>query len=242
MSKRTLITILAGAALAMPAGAAQAATITRDSSGTLVYTAAPGESNILDVSTAFDVHGDSDPTRVTLSDASSVTQNVQASGCVAVFPWMTTCTLESGGVRASLGDRDDRQTAAYDLPTTMPFTIDDGAGNDRLDAGQSGLSATLLGGDGNDQVSGGPGTDVLDRGAGTDDVDGAGGSDVVKGGDGNDTLHGDHCEDPAPDVIDGGPGTDTLTDDYVDRFTQEAPAVTITLAGGADDGRPGRAG
>jgi Ca2+-binding RTX toxin-like protein len=151
----------------------------------------------------------------------------------------TTCRLDPAGVRAALGDGDDRLTASSELPKGMALSVDGGPGRDRLNAGTAGVAATLSGGDGDDEVSGGPGADHLDGGAGNDDVDGSGGPDWVQGGPGDDTLHGDHFEDPSPDVIDGGAGVDTLVDDYKSRFSDATPDVAVTLGGGADDGRPG---
>ena len=239
MRLRTLLTVTCAAVL-LPPAAAQAATITRDPSGALVYTAAPGEANILDVSPGYsDGWGDVDPSKVVFMDASAVPQNVQAEGCVAVMSYETTCRLDPAGVRAFLGDGDDRQTAARDLPAGMPLSVDGGPGRDRLTSGTGTVAATLSGGDGDDELTGGPGADHLDGGAGADDVDGAGGPDVVLGGDGNDTVHGDHFEDPAADVIDGGAGVDTLEDDYTSRFSDDKPDVSVTLGGGNDDGRPG---
>src|SRR5262249_50781901 len=81
--------------------------------------------------------------------------------------------------------------------------------------------------------------DMLRGGDGNDDISGGGGSDTLDGGAGDDLLHPDGLEDPSPDVVDGGPGTDTVIDDYISRFTDIHPPVAITLAGGADDGRPG---
>jgi hypothetical protein len=43
----------------------------------------------------------------------------------------------------------------------------------------------------------------------------------------------------AADVVDGGEGVDTIESDYSSRFVDVDPPVAITLAGGADDGRPG---
>ncbi len=40
-------------------------------------------------------------------------------------------------------------------------------------------------------------------------------------------------------MIDGGPGRDAIDGDYSSRFTDVDPPLSITLAGGADDGRPG---
>ncbi len=68
------------------------------------------------------------------------------------------------------------------------FTIDAGAGNDRI-IGSHGADM-LIGGDGNDFVDGGQGNDVAFLGAGNDvfQWDPGDGSDIVEGQDGTDTL------------------------------------------------------
>jgi Ca2+-binding RTX toxin-like protein len=143
---------------------------------------------------------------------------VATSGCGA-SDYVVDCQVGSAGVRIDLGDGADLFSTNFDMPASVPVEVHGGAGND-----------TLTGGDERD---------VLDGGDGNDTVDGAGGSDVVQGGAGDDTVMGDHFEDANPDVVDGGPGTDTLQDDWTSRFTDLHPDVSLTLAGGADDGRPG---
>ena len=68
------------------------------------------------------------------------------------------------------------------------------------------------------------------------EVKGLGGSDEVYGGAGDDVVSGDSHKGPAADVVDGGPGFDRIDQDWNDL--SGAP-VTLTLGGGADDGRPG---
>src|SRR5205823_2301903 len=119
-----------------------------------------------------------------------------------------------------------------------PVSMDGGAGNDRLYGGDG--NDTLSGGAGNDDVRGHAGADVLDGGDGNDTVNGYSGADILHGGAGDDSLAPDAYEDPSADVVDGGPGVDTVEGDYSSRFASGPPPhVTFTLAGGADDGRPG---
>ena len=72
--------------------------------------------------------------------------------------------------------------------TTVPTTIDGGAGNDVI-AGGSGAE-TLRGGDGNDSLDGNGGSDAAFLGAGDDTFvwDPGDGSDTVEGQDGADTM------------------------------------------------------
>jgi len=220
------------AALALAPAAAQAATVTSDGAGTYTYAAAPGEKNNLSL------QGRDDGTVVFYSYGVTVT-SVPAG-----------CTLEDDGsdptcpapkaVLVTLGDGDDSFTKS--TPPSVPVTVDGGDGADWL-RGYDGAD-TLLGGPGNDKLEGSTGNDVLDGGDGDDELSGAEGSDRLLGGAGNDLLHPDDHEAPAADVVDGGPGVDTIDGDYSDRgrSVSAGPAgLTFTMAGGADDGRPGEA-
>ena len=92
-------------------------------------------------------------------------------------------------VDARAGDdvvRIDERNGAFN--TTVPTTIDGGAGNDVI-AGGSGAE-TLRGGDGNDSLDGNGGSDTAFLGAGDDTFvwDPGDGSDTVEGQDGADTM------------------------------------------------------
>jgi hypothetical protein len=85
-----------------------------------------------------------------------------------------------------------------------------------------GLTATLIGSDGDDVITGTSGNDVIVGLEGDDEIDGAGGNDVICGGAGDDTLIGGPGDDdlfgqgddddlqggPGADLLDGGGGTD----------------------------------
>ncbi len=194
------------------ASSAGAATISRGSDGALVVTAAPGEQNRVAVGASTD---DTDGV-IAISDRIPLT--VATDGC-GEADYLVNCQVGPAGVRVDLGDGNDSFSVTFDLPTTTAVEVHGGSGNDSL--------------------TGGDERDVLDGGDGSDTVDGSGGSDVVLGGAGDDTVMGDHFEDPSPDVVDGGPGTDTFQEDWTSRFTDVHPDVSLTLGGGADDGRPG---
>lgn len=140
------------------------------------------------------------------------------------------------GVRLELGDGNDRSYVSSDV--TVAVTAYGGPGNDSLD-GNNAVN-TFFGEAGDDVLSGSGGDDVLDGGDGNDTIDGYSGSDRIAGGAGDDLIHPDSFETPSADVVDGGPGVDRIESDYVTRNPDAPkPPSTFTLAGGADDGRPG---
>ena len=226
---RSLITITAFAALTVPATAEAASVHYEGPEGAevLVVTGAPGERNLMSIQD-HDVDG-----AVTLYDA-GVSWTTHTPYCSETYNGLV-CPAPNG-LRVEAGDSDDWITVSDGV--IEPIHLVGGAGDDRLE-GEDGPDV-IDGGDGQDRVSGLGGDDVLDGGAGSDVVDGYSGRDIVRGGDGDDTLHGDGYESPAADVIDGGAGVDTIESDYSTRMTDDPePLLHITLAGGADDGRPG---
>lgn len=229
-----LTSTVAALALGAPV-AAHAATLTSDGAGTFTYTGAPGENN------SGSVQYDEDTGAVIfyISGTAALTGGVPAS-CSLDDESTARCT---GVARAvwNAGDGDENVAVSYGFPAGIPVTIDGGPGKDWL-RGSDDSQDTLIGGDGNDHLEGFGGADTLDGGAGDDEVDGGAGPDHVSGGAGDDLLHPDAHEDPSPDVVDGGPGVDTIDGDYSSRFrsTSSGPqTLSFTLAGGADDGRPG---
>jgi len=226
-----LATAIAGAtcALAVCAAPAPAATVAR-SGDTLVYSASPGTSVDLGVQTG--------------ADASSIVLYTVGDDMTT---WPSSCSPSSirGGavvecadvsaVRADLGDGDDIGQISDGVIAAV--TISGGAGADILEGND--IANTLDGGPGDDKLSGADGADVLLGSDGADDLQGKGGADRLDGGGGNDALHPDGFEAPNADVVDGGTGVDTVDSDYSSRFSSDQPLLAITLAGGADDGRPG---
>lgn len=121
------------------------------------------------------------------------------------------------GVRIDLGDGDD--LAEPDTVRSSGREFDD-----------INFPVTLLGGDGNDELTGGPAADTID------------------GGNGDDVLHAYRsrlADDPAtaelsPDTVLGGPGNDTIDggkniDGGEGDDTISAPGPGATIAGGAGD-------
>ena len=232
--KMIVVAALGLAALAAPA--AQASTVTFAADGALVVTAGP-ERNSLGIQAAGDGSG-----RVVIYEGvPGVPVTGPADRCEP-FDGSVTCTFDpAAGVRVDLGDGDDWGYVSSDLPATMPVSITGGAGADKLQAsGWDGQPTTLDGGAGNDILEGGTGTDTLIGGDGDDTLDGKAGTDRLDGGAGDDLLNGDGNKAPSPDVIDGGAGYDRIESEW-QQSTYNAPPVplTVTLGGGADDGRPG---
>ena len=224
---RALITTAALALLVAPGASAATITSTGD---TLVYSAAPGETN--------DVVVDGDDQQVTFSD--DVPIQFPAGRCHQDDPeYPVSCDTPAGAVRIALGDGADRGSFGFSIPTSVAFSFDGGPGNDQLSGPRNGAgSATLAGGDGDDTLTSEDTADTLEGGAGNDKLNGGAGADVLRGGAGDDVLRGDLTVAAYADVLDGGPGSDTL-DDYRDSDAATAAPVAITLDGLANDGRPG---
>jgi Ca2+-binding RTX toxin-like protein len=123
-------------------------------------------------------------------------------------------------------------TFLYDFPAGVALSAEGGPGDDRLGGPTDVAPVSLSGGPGADELKGGFGPDTLDGGDGDDQLEGQAGDDTLLGGAGSDKLAG---LDGA-DRIDGGAGVDRITADWLGDGD---PGVKVTLAGGADDGRPG---
>ena len=146
---------------------------------------------------------------------------------IAYCPWPQRIVVSLGGGN----DRFSIGGAPWDpFPAHIVVEAYGGDGDDRLQSAH-----VQDGGAGNDKLEGHDGNQVLHGGPGDDEVSGLAGSDKVYGDEGNDTVSGDTHKAASPDLIDGGPGIDKIGQDWQDG---EGPLV-VTLAGGADDGRPG---
>jgi hypothetical protein len=216
------------AALAIVPGAADAATITSDGGGTYTYSAAAGETNNMSL------QGRDDPGTVVFYAYGAPITSAPAGCTVSDSGSDATCLNVKAAV-VNLGDGDD--SFSKSTPPSMPVTVDGGPGKDWL-KGYDG-DDVLHGGPGNDKLEGWKGNDTLDGGDGDDELDGAAGADHLQGGAGNDLLHPDDFQEPSSDVVDGGPGIDTIDGDYADYDLTVQQPLFFTMAGGADDGRPG---
>jgi hypothetical protein len=226
---RLIRTVAAAAALTISLAAAQsagAATVAHDSQGNVVVDAAPGEANNIFVQRGFSAG------TVLLNDAGGPSLEAWDAGCAQIAESTVECETDSS-VSLFLDDGNDIASVDVFLTGVGVFMWGE-AGDDKLTAGPSG--GGIDGGPGNDKVNGNDGHDALDGGDGADEVKGLGGSDEVRGGNGDDLISGDSHKGPSADLVDGGPGVDRIEQDWNDL--SGAP-VTLTLGGGADDGRPG---
>ncbi len=239
MSRFHATTLAASAVLALAAAspaAASTANLSPDGQFLDIIETTPGEANDIRISITYNAVGSQ---VIDLYDSAG---NVDGTGC---FPTGASirCTDPVQQVRISTGGGDDRVSvddAALGFGAGA-LAVDLGEGNDRYTAEEERGQATVNGGPGNDDLRGGGMADVLDGGPGDDVVNGFEGNDAVQGGEGNDTVSGDTFSDKGvfTDVVDGGPGVDTLDDFRFSGDAGRAPAITLSLDGQANDGRPG---
>jgi Ca2+-binding RTX toxin-like protein len=226
---KLLLALAALMVVALPA-AANAATISYDSNGGLNYQAGSGESNY------FGFYNEGG--RLAVSDSGAKGIDYPAGTCEPGWvSYVVVCDMPTS-ISASLDDGVDIADGSKEI--TIPQSFDGGAGNDTLRHDAFAPNAiTLNGGPGDDSVTGGAGADILGGGDGVDTITGRDSADQLSGGAGDDKLLGDSVNvDPAGDVIDGGDGFDTVEGDWGKNTDSRGP-INITLAGGADDGRPG---
>jgi RTX calcium-binding nonapeptide repeat (4 copies) len=244
MRIRTTVLAACAAALLIPA-AAQAATLSTDAGGTLVYKVGDSEATNLLISSYEDWQtgteylrfGDSAIDHKNVAIQTSVCKDDPNGGIICDRDPHRAIRVEGSNLHDYMSIFDN-----VDVPDSIPVTFDGRGGDDTLkDAyGVGGTGGRLLiGGDGNDELKGYQGNDTLDGGEGDDMLDGGEGDDVVRGGGGDDELHGDLYEAPGADVIDGGAGNDLVEDWDDPEKLDRQPQINVTQDGVANDGRPG---
>ncbi|UGS34490.1 hypothetical protein DSM104329_00868 [Capillimicrobium parvum] len=213
------------AALLASAPAVAGAATAKIRNGTLTYTAAPGEANVLSVKFASGAF--------VLSDSGALI--TPGTGCTARAPaHLVTCSaVDLDGIGAALGDGGD----ALKVDASVP------------------LGVAALGGAGDDVLRGGPQADSLSGGPGADRLDGAAGADVLRGGDDVDTADYSTRTQAVGVTLDavagdGEAGEGDLVDSTVENVTGGAgPDVLVgdahanrLLGGGGDDTLQGMGG
>lgn len=237
MKKKTAIALaVTGLVAAGAPAAADATTVDFDGNGTLVVTAGT-ERNRLGLQSSPYADG-----RIVVYDAVPDTTVTSPAG--ACEQWGVDSVIcawnPAAGARMDLGDGDDDGYVSSGFPASAPFAISGGPGKDQLQSSLDGQPTTLDGGAGDDVLKGGTGPDALLGGDGSDTLEGGAGQDRLQGEAGDDLLAGDGSKGLYADTIDGGAGIDRIDFDWSDG-SYDAPEVpvNVTLAGGADDGRPG---
>lgn len=244
--------VIAGVLLAF-AGNASAATVRldrieeRDEGETFVYggvsfEAAAGEANALTVEYVAAPPGGTPAVVVTDTGAPLTAQDrcQQVDASTARCQTADVPRIESVG--ANLGDMNDEAT--YVGPQDVYATLLGGDGDDDLtinwgsvEGGEGRDTLASLEGDGN--LDGGNGDDDLTGNGGSDYLDGGTGDDMMRGGDGNDFLYaGGSAGQPGAagrDTLEGGPGIDVLSDEDGNGTTPEINRDILDGGEGFDD-------
>lgn len=205
----------------LAAGSADASTL-RVEDGIVVFAAAEGEDNHVNVYAAPDG-------RVSVGDKEPMTVG---DGCTAQDGGGV-CSGDLRGVRVSLGDGDDvGSILEYAGGPDLDLVLRGDAGRD-LVWGLAADGATVEGGAGGDHVIGSEGPDHLDGGEGYDSLLGYAGDDVLIGGpdDSGDALEGHHGNDR----LEGGGGGDRLDGDFPRIYGDQPEGGADVLIGGEGD-------
>ncbi|NEY32144.1 calcium-binding protein [Streptomyces sp. PRKS01-65] len=216
------VTLLTAGLAVGPAAAATPATEAKARLGadwatqSIVFTAAAGQANNLNI---FSMYTSDGIRRIGFSDVVPLEPGDHCAYSRAEDPTSVVCELPADSSRPDridvfLGDGNDT-IAAF---TPGVGTVSGGPGDDELHAH---TARTVLGGAGNDMVMGpaalygGDGTDHLMGDGGNQQMWGGRGDDMIEGYGGDDTVHAGPGDDHAMggdgrDILLGGPGNDTL--------------------------------
>jgi len=239
MRRHTVVAlILVVTAVGVPlAGPASAATVSVELPSTLVYAAAAGEINALDVRMEGSLVVFHDAGAIIalgeFTQACSPRDESTVACDAGQFQRSVRAELRDGEDRGTLdlplmaslqgGDGNDTLTVSTSTPALVPVQALGQAGNDTLAVGSG--QVLLYGGPGDDGLAASPqggsllhgdtGEDRLMGGAGPDSLAGDDGADVIVGGEGDDHIFGDYFagfgpSDHGPDKVDAGSGSDTV--------------------------------
>ncbi|WP_143673145.1 MULTISPECIES: calcium-binding protein [Streptomyces] len=176
-----------GAALALSAGQAHAATGVTANSAFITINAAADKANQI-------IINPSGSNITVIDNGDTVTAG---AGCTQLSANSVSCPAGTRTILLSAGDRNDTVI----LRASLRATLNGDAGGDTLQTIDSTQRAVLVGGDGNDTLIGGAGDDEIVGGAGRDIMDGNAGNDrlgAIDGVGGNDSSNGDTGTDICP--------------------------------------------
>ena len=212
----------------LPSSAFASTAFVRPSDGVLVYRAAPGEINAVEIGEATGVNIVDTRAVITAGEGCSQVSDHEVH-CVGPLPF----GIEAAHIRL----RDRRDTASFLFQDSVPFSFYGQEGDDTLTL-CSQCPAILLGGRGADALhggdlggrfSGGRGRDTLTTGEQGGEMRGGNGADLLVGGPGRDLLEpGDgqdrgsggrgrdtfRARDGFPDILRGGKGADSARVDF----------------------------
>ena len=234
--KRSLYLLVLAIVTVLTVPAAANAWTVSVSGNQLRVDAAPGEANDLAITQL-------DPATLSLADSVLASPDPLPAACTRIEAESMTC--DTAGLSSLLVDSGDgNDLVAVDGNVLTP-TLIGGEGNDQLSI--AGTAGSLDGGSGDDTVSGdqgadlitgGPGGDQIDSGAGNDTVDAGNGDNSVSAGDGDDSVN----TGGGLDTVDAGIGNDTVNSgDGEDSIDGGDGNDTLTGEGGNDalDGSSG---
>lgn len=187
---------------------------------------------------------DGTPHTVTIQDDGVVGNGISQviiDGVATAFTVPATSLIINGGDNA-----DSISIISMDSSFSGGIVVNGNSGDDSINASAIGLSTSLNGGSGNDQLVGGSAADFLNGGAGDDTAAGNAGNDTINGGSGRDTLNGGDGDDTVSgqgssgDVLTGGSGNDRVNGgagvDTVSEFANVDFVLTSSsLTGNGDD-------
>ncbi len=176
-----------GAALALSAGQAHAATGVTANAAFININAAADKANQI-------IINPSGSNITVIDNGDTVTAG---AGCTQLSANSVSCPAGTRTILLSAGDRNDTVI----LRASLRATLNGDAGSDTLQTIDSTQRAVLVGGDGNDTLIGGAGDDEIVGGAGRDIMDGNAGNDrlgAIDGVGGNDSSNGDTGTDICP--------------------------------------------
>jgi Ca2+-binding RTX toxin-like protein len=210
----TTAVTFAALAMGVATAPASASTVSVGEDQRIIFTASPGERNVISFSSQrLDEYE--------LEDAGSTI--TAGAGCEANVSGGVSCAGYTLEVHA--GDQDDTVFRRADSGTTSE-TLYGEEGNDTL-------AGSAFGGPGNDTLSTLERFDAADGGEGDDLIDNPAGADVSGGG-GNDRLVDHACGDCGfSQVVDGGEGDDELVGSADTETLVGGPGKDVISGGGA---------
>ncbi len=228
---RSLSAVFTAVALLCVVPVAGAATLDRAPDGVLVYNGGP-QGTLLNIQAGYD--GNS----AVFYGSSLDPVSSYPADCTAQYDDSVITCARPPAVRVDLGDGDDKGQVSADV--TYAVTIFGGAGRDLLEGNGSGQQRSTAA-RATTRSPAQPATTRSAAATATTSSRVARAATASAAARAMTLLRPDGYEDPSADIVDGGPGRDTVDQDYSSRFANTVSPVAITLAGGADDGRPGEA-
>lgn len=217
--------------------AAEWASIADGSTDGFTVPAGSGDAGIIVVGDRVVVNGtDGDDDISVTVDPVTGEQTVTVNGVVHTVPAGQEVVVRGG---------DGNDTITVPQGGGISFTLIGSGGRDDITGGDG--DDTILGLDDDDNIDAGAGDDRVSGGAGQDYLNGQGGDDRILGGEGRDTLYGLSGDDTLgggaeQDYLEGGTGDDALSGGHGDDVLSGGDSDDTTHGGTGSDTANGEAG